>query len=137
VTGTARADTSASAPRACHPFPDARRLAAVVAGVEPRLRRGVRRGDIAIDGDLEEVLTALAFEPKQGFLRRWLRRAAARSLPREKADIEHHYGLRDAFYQFYLDKKLQYSCAYFRTPEDSLDLAQEQKIAYTAAKLHL
>jgi cyclopropane-fatty-acyl-phospholipid synthase len=100
------------------------------------------RGDIVIEGDLEEVLTALAttylaFTPKQGFLPRWLRRAAARSLLREKADIEHHYGLGDAFYRFYLDQKLQYSCAYFRTPEDSLDVAQEQKIAYTAAKLHL
>ncbi|HET8670227.1 MAG TPA: cyclopropane-fatty-acyl-phospholipid synthase family protein [Candidatus Saccharimonadales bacterium] len=99
------------------------------------------RGDLVVDGDLVEALTALgeaylAMEPER-LLSRWARRAAARTLPREKADIEHHYGLGDEFYKFYLDKKLQYSCAYFRSTDDSLDLAQEQKIAHTVKKLYL
>ena len=99
------------------------------------------RGDIIVEGDLTEALTAmgeayLALKP-EGFLSTWARKALARTLPREKADIEHHYGLGDEFYKFYLDKRLQYSCAYFRTTEDSLDLAQEQKIGHTARKLHL
>jgi cyclopropane-fatty-acyl-phospholipid synthase len=99
------------------------------------------RGDLVVEGDLVEALTALgeaylAMEPERR-LSRWARKAVARTLPREKADIEHHYGLGDEFYRFYLDKKLQYSCAYFRSPEDSLDLAQEQKIAHTTKKLHL
>ena len=99
------------------------------------------RGDLVVEGDLVEALTALgeaylAMEPER-LLSRWARRAAARTLPREKADIEHHYGLGDEFYKFYLDKKLQYSCAYFRSTDDSLDLAQEQKIAHTTKKLHL
>jgi cyclopropane-fatty-acyl-phospholipid synthase len=100
------------------------------------------RGDIVIDGDLEEVLTTLAelyvaTAPHIGVLSRWLGKLLARTLPREKADIEHHYGLGNDFYKYYLDKKLQYSCGYFRTQEDSLDLAQEQKIAHTVAKLDL
>jgi len=99
------------------------------------------RGDLAVEGDLVEALTALGeiymtLEPER-LLEGWARKAVARTLPREKADIEHHYGLGDEFYKFYLDKKLQYSCAYFRTPEDSLDLAQEQKIAHTVKKLLL
>jgi cyclopropane-fatty-acyl-phospholipid synthase len=99
------------------------------------------RGDLTVAGDLVEALTALgeaymALEPER-LLTGWARRAVARTLPREKADIEHHYGLGDEFYKFYLDQKLQYSCAYFRTPEDSLDLAQEQKIAHTVKKLLL
>ena len=99
------------------------------------------RGDLIVEGDLVEALTALgeaylAMEPEKR-LSRWARKTVARTLPREKADIEHHYGLGDEFYKFYLDKKLQYSCAYFRSPEDSLDLAQEQKIAHTTRKLHL
>ena len=99
------------------------------------------RGDLTVEGDLVEALTALgeaymALEPER-LLTGWARRAVARTLPREKADIEHHYGLGDEFYKFYLDKKLQYSCGYFRTPEDSLDLAQEQKIAHTVKKLQL
>jgi len=99
------------------------------------------RGDLAVAGDLVEALTALGeiymtLEPER-LLEGWARKAVARTLPREKADIEHHYGLGDEFYKFYLDRKLQYSCAYFRTPEDSLDLAQEQKIAHTVKKLLL
>jgi cyclopropane-fatty-acyl-phospholipid synthase len=102
------------------------------------------RGDIEVAaGDLEDVVTALgnlAHYQDDGAPRRvatWLRRAIARTLPREKADVEHHYGIGDDFYRFYLDKKLQYSCAYFRSPGDTLDQAQEQKIAHTLRKLDL
>jgi cyclopropane-fatty-acyl-phospholipid synthase len=98
-------------------------------------------GDIRITGDLEDVLVGLANVymaiGDERLRDRVMRAVMARSLPREKADIEHHYGLGNEFYRFYLDKQLQYSCAYFRTPQDSLDLAQEQKIAHTAAKLNL
>jgi cyclopropane-fatty-acyl-phospholipid synthase len=98
-------------------------------------------GDITIEGNLEDVVIALTetylrLDP-QGWTPGWLQRLLGRSLGRQKADIEHHYGLGNDFYRFFLDKRLQYSCAYFRTPEDTLDLAQEQKIAYTAAKLDL
>ncbi|MEK6279071.1 MAG: cyclopropane-fatty-acyl-phospholipid synthase family protein [Acidobacteriota bacterium] len=99
------------------------------------------RGDLLVEGDLVEALTALgqaylSMEP-EGLFSSWARKAVARTLSHEKADIEHHYGLGDEFYKFYLDKKLQYSCAYFRAADDSLDSAQEQKIAHTVKKLHL
>lgn len=98
-------------------------------------------GDIVIDGDLEDALTAfgnayLKLAPP-GPVRRLVQNTLARSLPQEKADIERHYGLGDAFYELYLDKKLQYSCGYFRTPDDTLDQAQDQKIAHTVRKLDL
>jgi cyclopropane-fatty-acyl-phospholipid synthase len=98
-------------------------------------------GDIVIDGDLEDVLVALSdiylAIGRERLRDRLLKAVISRSLPKEKADIEHHYGLGNDFYRFYLDRQLQYSCAYFRSPQDSLDLAQEQKIAHTAAKLNL
>jgi len=98
-------------------------------------------GDVVVEGDLEDAITALAYHGlrMQGSsaLREWLTKAVARSLPQEKADIEHHYGRGDEFYEMYLDKKLQYSCGYFRTPEDTLEQAQEQKIAHTVRKLDL
>ena len=67
------------------------------------------RGDIAVEGDLEEALFALAgwymsVEARGGILadiRGVLTRTIARTLTREKADIEHHYGLGDAFYRFF------------------------------------
>lgn len=105
-------------------------------------------GDVVVEGDLEDALTTL-FEiglrepPSSSLMRDWLGATdwvgttLARSLKQEKADVEHHYGRGDAFYRHYLDKKLQYSCGYFRTPEDTLDQAQEQKIAHTVKKLDL
>lgn len=98
-------------------------------------------GDVRVDGDLEDVLTTLGEHglrlQSRSPVNRWVTRAIERSLPQEKADIEHHYGRGNEFYEFYLDKKLQYSCGYFRTPEDTLDQAQDQKIAHTVRKLDL
>src|SRR5262249_53555569 len=93
------------------------------------------------EGDLEEAVIALAgtyvrLDPT-GWVPHWFRRLLGRTLSKQKADIEHHYGLGNEFYRYFLDRRLQYSCGYFRTPNDSLDLAQEQKIAHTVAKLDL
>jgi cyclopropane-fatty-acyl-phospholipid synthase len=56
---------------------------------------------------------------------------------RARTNVAHHYDLSNRLYQLFLDKDWQYSCAYFKTPEDSLDLAQEQKKAHIATKLRL
>ena len=98
--------------------------------------------EVVVDGDLETALCALVehglrIGRRQGRLAGLIQRTLARTLPQEKADVEHHYGRGDEFYELYLDKKLQYSCGYFRTPDDSLDLAQDQKIAHTVRKLDL
>jgi cyclopropane-fatty-acyl-phospholipid synthase len=98
-------------------------------------------GDIAIDGDLEEALVALnGIYMATARVTLWDRvklALQAQSLRTQKANIEHHYGRGNDFYRLFLDKRLQYSCGYFRTKDDPLDLAQEQKIAYTVAKLRL
>jgi len=41
------------------------------------------------------------------------------------------------FYGLWLDRNRVYSCAYFRKPDDSLDLAQEQKLEHICRKLDL
>jgi cyclopropane-fatty-acyl-phospholipid synthase len=98
-------------------------------------------GELVVDGDLEDVLTTLAEHgprmQQPSRLRDLVIRASLRTLPQEKADIEHHYGRGNAFYELYLDRKLQYSCGYFQTPADTLDQAQDQKIAHTVRKLDL
>lgn len=99
------------------------------------------KGDVVVEGDLEDVIAALVDHglrmQRDSVAERWMTRAIARTLPEERAHIEHHYGRGDDFYELYLDKKLQYSCGYFRTPDDTLDQAQDQKIAHTARKLDL
>ncbi len=54
-----------------------------------------------------------------------------------RANIAHHYDVSNAFYRMWLDSRLVYSCAYFRTPDDSLDLAQAQKLDHICRKLRL
>jgi cyclopropane-fatty-acyl-phospholipid synthase len=54
-----------------------------------------------------------------------------------KANIQHHYDVSDAFYRLWLDSRMVYSCAYFRTEDDSLDDAQAQKLDHICRKLRL
>ena len=56
---------------------------------------------------------------------------------RAKQNVAHHYDLSGALYDLFLDADKQYSCGYFKTPQDSLDAAQAQKKAHIAAKLRL
>ena len=43
----------------------------------------------------------------------------------------------DELFETFLDPRRQYSCAYFHWPDDSLETAQETKLARLAAKLNL
>ena len=56
---------------------------------------------------------------------------------RSLKNVAHHYDLSDEFYELFLDENRQYSCAYYKTPEDSLEQAQLQKMAHIGAKLAL
>ncbi len=51
--------------------------------------------------------------------------------------IQHHYDLGNDFYKRWLDDSMTYSCAYFKTPKDTLEKAQEQKLDHVLAKLQL
>lgn len=79
----------------------------------------------------------------------WLRRsqAFARRLGRglsqrnpvsvAQANVAHHYDLSDLLYELFLDADRQYSCAYWISPDDTLERAQEQKKRHLSAKLLL
>ena len=49
----------------------------------------------------------------------------------------HHYDISDDLYDLFLDSKRQYSCAYFKNENDSLEVAQNNKIDYIIKKLNL
>ena len=57
--------------------------------------------------------------------------------PRAQRNVAHHYDLSDTLYDLFLDNDRQYSCAYFLSPDDSLETAQEQKKRHIAAKMLL
>ena len=56
-------------------------------------------------------------------------------MSRSQSNVAHHYDLSGELYDLFLDKDRQYSCAYFRDPDMSLDAAQEAKKHHIAGKL--
>lgn len=57
--------------------------------------------------------------------------------PRARRNVAHHYDLQGELYDQFLDADRQYSCGYFKAPDDTLEQAQAQKKAHIAAKLRL
>jgi len=56
---------------------------------------------------------------------------------RSQKNVAHHYDLSGGLYDLFLDADRQYSCAYFRKEDDTLEQAQENKKNIIAAKLLL
>jgi cyclopropane-fatty-acyl-phospholipid synthase len=54
-----------------------------------------------------------------------------------QVNVAHHYDLSGALYDLFLDRDRQYSCAYFETPDASLEDAQLAKKRHLAAKLNI
>lgn len=66
-----------------------------------------------------------------------LGRAHRHSLRSDAAAVRFHYDIGNDFYALWLDRRLVYSCAYFRHPDDNLDTAQEAKLDHLCRKLRL
>ncbi|MBI1415837.1 MAG: methyltransferase domain-containing protein [Limimaricola sp.] len=110
---------------------------------------GYMNGDLTIDGDDLEGFIALAVKNSATTGPTWMQmptvlgRKALRRFhqfnpaPRAQRNVAHHYDLSGELYSLFLDTDRQYSCAYFKTPEDSLEQAQAQKKAHIAGKLML
>ena len=70
------------------------------------------------------------------FLRYLFRRLQQFNLrSRSRNNVAHHYDLDAKLYRLFLDGDQQYSCAYFETPDESLDDAQLAKKRHLASKL--
>ena len=54
-----------------------------------------------------------------------------------KKHVQHHYDLSNDFYKLFLDEDMNYSCAYYLTPDDTLEIAQQNKLRHIASKLNL
>lgn len=100
------------------------------------------------DGDLYDLLDLILRNVGWGYghglgeVLAVFRRAARRlmqlnTLNRSVRNSAHHYDLSHTLYDLFLDRDRQYTCAYFATPEDGLDIAQERKKRHIAAKLLL
>ncbi|KUO78552.1 MAG: SAM-dependent methyltransferase [Desulfosporosinus sp. BRH_c37] len=106
---------------------------------------GYMMGSIQVLGSLEEVVK-LAHNANL-IERRTLKKALVKGLrlmaggkqskDQQKNDVQYHYDLGNDFFNLWLDETMSYSCAYFKTPEDTLHQAQLQKIDHILSKLQL
>jgi cyclopropane-fatty-acyl-phospholipid synthase len=95
-------------------------------------------------GTIVDALAILMDQPEmvphwarsQWWLRYLARRIRQLNLPhRARRNVAHHYDLDGRLYSLFLDADKQYSCAYFETPDTTLDDAQLAKKRHLAAKL--
>ena len=61
----------------------------------------------------------------------------AHSRMENRAAISFHYDVSNEFYRLWLDEERVYSCAYFTSPDESLDQAQRNKLEHVCRKLRL
>ena len=54
-----------------------------------------------------------------------------------KKNVSHHYDISEKLYDLFLDANRQYSCAYFKSENDSLEQAQENKMDHIIKKLNI
>lgn len=59
------------------------------------------------------------------------------SQERDRQAVTFHYDVSNEFYKLWLDRRMVYSSAYFQSPEEDLDAAQEGKLDYICRKLRL
>ncbi len=64
-------------------------------------------------------------------------RGKRHSVERDRRAVTFHYDVSNDFYRLWLDRRMVYSCAYFQSPDDDLDAAQERKLDYLCRKLRL
>jgi cyclopropane-fatty-acyl-phospholipid synthase len=117
--------------------------------IDPEVKFGeaYMDGTVVVEqGSIAEVLAVVLDQcvgGKPPFWARtqWLLRYLHRRLqqfnppPRARRNVAHHYDLDGQLYALFLDADRQYSCAYFETPDQSLDDAQLAKKRHLAAKL--
>ena len=106
-------------------------------------------GDLQIEsGDIDDLM-ALLVANREHWQNHWLARLvlaldtrlarfSGLNFPgRAKRNVAHHYDLKDSLFDNFLDPWRQYSCAYFRSPDEPLADAQITKLSRIAAKLRL
>lgn len=115
---------------------DMKTAVAIAANPDLALGEAFMDGTFQIEGGsvydfLQLTTSQLALRPRSPKLT-WMqriRRGAEQANDRlhARSNVHHHYDLTVDFYRLFLDDDLQYSCAFFETPDASLEEAQVAK----------
>ena len=125
-------------------FRDRGALLSVVLGPELGFGDAFSAGRIEVEGDLVDVL-ARCYRCTDRVGAAAGKRSALGRLPKPRPNtragsrrhIQHHYDLGNDFYRLWLDEEMVYTCAYYDTPEATLEQAQRAKMDHVCRKLML
>ena len=115
---------------------DMKAAVAIAANPDLALGEAFMDGTFRIEGGsvydfLQLTTSQMALRPRSPKLN-WMQRIRrgaeqANDRLRARSNVHHHYDLTVDFYRLFLDEDLQYSCAFFETPDASLEQAQVAK----------
>jgi cyclopropane-fatty-acyl-phospholipid synthase len=146
--GVTRRYGDGAAPEVAMRITDPALLRRLVLQPDLALGEGYMNGTIIVEGDdLHGMFTLLMANVRRApnNWRNWLvnisalfrRVAQFNPMARARANVAHHYDLSGELYDLFLDEDRQYSCAYFRSPDMTLEAAQRAKKDHIASKLLL
>lgn len=121
-------------------FLDRATLYAFLRSTEIGFGEGYTDGRIEVEGDLVELLAAAYATPRSPLAERLLfrsRRPRRNTLRGSRHNIHRHYDLGNEFYRLWLDERMLYTCAYYPTPEATLEEAQVAKMHHVCRKVAL
>jgi cyclopropane-fatty-acyl-phospholipid synthase len=93
-------------------------------------------GAVEIHGDLVRLLE-VAYRALGTRPRPWWLSPSSNDESAAKGNVHEHYDLGNDFYRLWLDRELVYTCAYFPTPDCTLEEAQIAKMDLVCRKLNL
>jgi len=101
-------------------------------------------GRIQVEGDLVELLNLVyralysnRMSLQLGFLSLARRLVSMNYFSNAHRNIQHHYDIGNSFYEKWLDRQMQYTCAYFDHADSTLEQAQIAKMQHICRKLML
>ena len=99
-------------------------------------------GGISVEGDLVAMLVAAFTVPEPTGIAAVMkqlqqRKPRANTKDGSRENIHHHYDIGNDFYRLWLDKEMQYTCAYFPEDELTIEAAQQAKMDHVCRKLQL
>ena len=102
---------------------------------------GYMQRKIEIEGSVQKVIESIYKKADSPLYRKnayvkWAK-LLSNNTRRSKENIQFHYDIGNDFYRLWLDETMTYSCAYFKSSEDSLTQAQINKVDHILGKLNL
>ena len=125
-------------------IPSRRTLIGILADPQLRFPDAYSDGSVRIEGDLvpllEVIYRAGTRAPAPSGLARLMahvRRPHVNTLAGSRENIHHHYDIGNPFYSLWLGQTMAYTCAYYPTPDTTLDAAQVAKMDHVCRKMRL